>query len=137
MNLTDKQISEIGELLDCGMTCFYHIPTGEIESHPDPNDGYFDPEPWQDLIDKIESDWGNYERFVKMDSNESYQVMERFANSLTDTKFRDKVIESISRRRPFQNFKRLIHHSEYLQMWFDFKNQSYIEYVRAQIELKK
>lgn len=137
MNLTDKQISEIAELLDCGMTCFYHIPTGEIESHPDPNDGYFDPEPWQDLIDKIEKDWGNYERFEKMNSNESFQVMERFANSLTDTKFKDKVMESISRRKPFQNFKRLIDHSDYRQMWFDFKNQSYIDYVREQIELKK
>jgi len=137
MNLTDKQISEIAELLDCGMTCFYHISTGEIESHPDPNDGYFDPEPWQDLIDKIENDWGNYEKFEKMDSNESYRVMERFANTLTDTKFKYKVMESISRRKPFQNFKRLIDSSDYRQKWFDFKNQSYIEYVKEQIELKK
>ena len=72
MTLTEEHIAEIAELLDCGMTCFYHRPTGTIESHPDPGDLYFEPEFWQDLIDKIENDRDNYDRFEKMDSNQGF-----------------------------------------------------------------
>jgi len=82
MTLTKEHILEIAELLDCGMICFYHLSTGTIESHPDPYGPYYDPEPWQDIIDKIENNWHNYIRFEKMDSNEGFRVMEDFAFSL-------------------------------------------------------
>ena len=136
MKLSKEQISEIAELLDCGMICFYHRPTGTIESHPDPNRPFFDPEPWQDTIDRIENDWGNYDRFEKMDSTQGFQLMEDFAYSLTDEKFRDKIIERLSRRRPFRNFKNLIDSSDYRQSWFDFKKNAYIDFVKKQIEIK-
>ena len=87
MTFTDEIIIEIAGLLDCGMICYFHRPTGTIESHPDPNDPYFDPDPWQDIIDKVENDWDNYEQFEKMYSNQGFQIMENFAYSLTDLKF--------------------------------------------------
>ncbi len=133
MSLTEQNIEEIAELLDCGMICFYHRLTGTIESHPDPEDPYFDPEPWEDLIDKIESDLSNYERFEKMNSNEGFQVMEDFANSLSDIHFKDKLFDQLSNRKPFQNFKFMIDSSEYRQDWFDFKKKAYIEFVKGQI----
>ncbi|MEB2776567.1 UPF0158 family protein [Algoriphagus sp. D3-2-R+10] len=116
------------------MLCFFHIPTGTIESHPDPQDPYFDPEPWEDLIEKIESDWGNYMRFEKMDSNEGFKVMENFAYSMTDSYFREKLLDELSRRKPFQNFKFTIDTSEYRQDWFDFKKKAYIDFVKKQLE---
>ena len=73
MKITDKQIEEIAEELECGMICFYHRPTGTIESYPDSDDLFFEPEPWQDIIDKIENDAENYDRFEKMDSTEGFQ----------------------------------------------------------------
>jgi len=135
VKITKEQISEIAELLDCGMICFYHRPTGTIESHPDPNSPFFDPEPWQDTIDRIENDWGNYDRFEKMDSTQGFQLMEDFAYSLTDEKFRDTIIEQLSRRRPFRNFKNLIDSSDYRQSWFEFKKNAYIDFVKKQIEI--
>lgn len=135
MTLTDEHISEIAELLDCGMICFYHRPTGTIESYPDPDDLYFDPEPWQDIIDKIENNWSSYDRFEKMDSNQGFQVMENFAHSLTDINFRNRILNRLSKRRPFQNFKLLIDSSDYRQAWFDFKKQAYIEFVKQQIAI--
>lgn len=136
MTLTDEHISDIAELLDNGMMCFYHRPTGTIESHPDPDDPYFDPEQWQDIINKIESDWDNYYRFKKMDSDQGFRVMENFAYSLTDKNLSDIILERLSRRKPFQNFKILIDTSDYRQDWFDFKEKAYIDFVKSQIEMK-
>lgn len=132
--LNNEQIAEIAELLECGMTCFYHRPTGAIEYYPD---DLLDPEPWQEIIDKIENDWDNYTIFNKMDSNEGFKVMENFAYSLTDDNFRDKILDRLSKRKPFQNFKILIDSSDFRQNWFDFKKNAYIDFVKRQIEIKK
>lgn len=136
MVITEKQIIEIAELLDCGMMCFYHRPTGTIESHPDLEDPYFDPESWQDTIDKIENDWDNYDKFEKMDSNQGFLMMENFAYSLTDNNFRNRILDRLSKRKPFQNFKIFIDSSDYRQNWFEFKKNAYIDFVKQQIEIK-
>ncbi|MDR7131528.1 hypothetical protein J2X69_003892 [Algoriphagus sp. 4150] len=133
MMLTEHHIEEIAELLDCGMLCFFHTPTGTIEYHPDPENPYFEPEPWEDLFEKLESDWGNYVRFEKMDSREGFQVMEDFAYSMTDTNFREKLLDQLSKRKPFQNFKYTIDTSKYRQDWFDFKKKAYIDFVKQQL----
>jgi hypothetical protein len=137
MSLTETQIAEIAEWLDCGMTCYFHLPTGEIEWHPSQEDLMFDPEPWEELIEKIENDWGNYVRFEKMDSREGFEVMENFAYYISDLKFRERILDRLSNRKPFQNFKILIDSSAYRQDWFDFKKEAYIEYVKRQIEYKQ
>lgn len=134
MNLTEKQIAEIADWLDCGMTCYFHRPTGEIEWHPNPEDPFFDPEPWEQVIEKIENDWGNYERFEKMDSREAFEVMENFAHFISDLKFRERILDRLSNRKPFQNFKILIDSSAYREDWFDFKKEAYIQYVKRLIE---
>jgi hypothetical protein len=137
MNLTEEHIEEISELLDCGMICYFHRPTGAIESHPDPDELYFDSELWQEVFDKIDSDWDNYERFEKMNSNEGFHVMENFAYSLTDNNFRDIILTRLSKRKPFQNFKILVESSKYRQDWFNFKKKAYIDFVKQQIDDKQ
>lgn len=92
MNPTEEHIKEIAELLDCGELCYFHEATGTIEHHPDPNNEYFDPEPWQETLDRIDANWGEYLQFEKMDSNQSLRVMEDFANSLTDENFRTRLL---------------------------------------------
>ena len=136
MTLTEEEIAEIAENLEMGMVCFYHRQTGEIEYFPDNDSLYYDPEPWQETIDKIDNDWGNYERFEKMDSTEGFRVMEDFADSLDDSHFKNRIFDQLSRRKPFQNFKNLIDFSPYRQDWFAFKKQAYIEFVKQQLKLK-
>jgi len=137
MTLSDEHISEIAELLECGMICFYHRPTGEIESHPDSDDPFVDLEVWQDTIDKVENDWDNYETFNKMNSTEAFEVMEKFAHSLSDEYFRDRILQELSKRKPFQHFKMLIDSSDHRQEWFDFKKNAYINFVKEQVEFIK
>jgi hypothetical protein len=136
MTLTHEHIAEIAELLDCGMICYYHRATGTIEYHPDPDNMYFEPEHWQDTIDKIENDQDSYDRFEKMNSNQGFQVMENFAYSLTDKDFQNEILDRLSRRKPFQNFKILIDSSDYRQAWFEFKSKAYIAFVERQIEIE-
>jgi hypothetical protein len=105
VNLTEKQISEIAELLDSGLICFFNRRTRSIDYHPDPLDPYFDPEPWQETMDKIEEYWDDYERIDKMDSNSAFQVMEEFVDSINEQKFKDRLYNILSRPKPFANFK--------------------------------
>jgi hypothetical protein len=134
MSLTEEHIAEIAEELESGMICFYHRPTGEIVSHPDPDDPYFEAELWQETLDKIEEDRDNYQQFEKMDSRQEFRLMEDFADSLTDSRFQDSIFERLSKPKPFQNFKNLIDSSNYRQAWFDFKKQAYIDFVKRQLE---
>lgn len=136
MKISEKDIIEIADLLDCGMICFYHRSNGSIESYPDPESDFFDPEPWQDVIDKVENDEKNYLGFEKMDSNLAFKMMENFAHSQVDEAFKNHLFDRLSNRKPFQNFKLLVDSSAYREDWFDFKKKSNIDYVKLQIELK-
>lgn len=133
MKVTEEQIKEIADLLDCGELCFLHEPTGTLEHYPDPDSLYFEPEPWQETMDKIDSDIDNYIRFNQMDSRKSFQVMEDFANSLDDDSFKTQLINLLSQRKPFSKFKWAVDNSDYRQDWFGFKEQAYINWVHEQL----
>ncbi|MEP4534115.1 MAG: UPF0158 family protein [Cyclobacteriaceae bacterium] len=133
MKPTEEHIKEIAELLDCGELCFFHEPTGTIEHHPDPDHEYFEPEPWQETMNKINADLSNYLKFEKMDSRQGFRVMEDFANSLSDENFQTRLFELLSERKPFSKFKWAIDNSNYRQNWFDFKEKAYINWVREQL----
>lgn len=133
MKITEQHIEEIADRLDCGLICHFHRPTGTIESHPDPDGIYFDPEAWHDVLDKIQKDRDNYASFEMMNSTGEFRVMEDFAYSLKDTGFRNKILERLARRKPFIHFKNLIDSSNYRQDWLDFKKKAYIEYVKRQV----
>lgn len=132
MKLTDNQIREIAELLECGYQCFVHKPTGTIEYYPDTIDGLYDMQPWQELIDKIEENRDDYERFEKMDSSQAFRVMEDFVDSLDNDDIKKGFEHALARPKPFRNFKYEIDQSEYRQAWFDFRLNATIEWVKEQ-----
>lgn len=134
MNIPEHNIKEIAEWLNTGMMVFYHKETGEIKYHPDPDAPYFEPELWQEEIDKIENEREKYLRFESMESHQAFKVMEHFADSLADLKFKGMVYDRLSRKGPFQNFKILVESSEYRQAWFDFRDSANIEWVKEQLE---
>ena len=134
MRPTEEHIKEIAEFLDCGELCFFHEPTGTIEHYPDPDNPYVELEEWQETLDRIDANWGDYQRFEKMDSNQAFRVMEDFTNSLTDENFRTQLFNQLSQRKPFSKVKWAIDNSNYRQNWFDFKEQAYINWVREQLD---
>jgi len=132
--ISTDRIKEIAKLLESGMRCFYHIPTGDLEYHPDELAG-FDEEPWQDSIDKVEKNYHEYISFETMDTHESFRMMETFITEIPEENIRQRFEDAISYKKPFQNFKQLLHnYPELRQRWFAFKDQQYMNWVKEQID---
>lgn len=136
VQLTPEMTKEIADQLDMGMKCFYHEPTGELEYYPDefkyPG---FDEELWAEAIDKVEENFHEYVVFTGMESSESFEIMEDFINEIPQEKIRDKFINAIERRKPFQQFKNLLlDYPDLREQWFAYKDKRYIEYVEEQVE---
>ena len=135
MKLTERQIEEIADNLDCGMRCFYNYKSGEIKTILN-FDSWIeaDEEQWEEVSKEIDENWGDYFEFIGFESNESFQIMADFAEDIKDKGLQNKLINALNGRKPFQNFKWQIDNSgEFRQQWFDYKKMRYIQCVKEQI----
>jgi len=133
--ITPEIIKDIAEMLDMGMVCFYHKPTGTMDYYPDEfrNPGC-DEELWAEVIDKIAENYGDYQRFKGMSSREAFKVMEDFIADINHIPTHNKFIDAISRKKPFGNFNHLLqYHPNLREEWFKYKLERGIEYVKDQI----
>jgi len=129
--MTDEQINELADNLDCGLRCFVHREKKTIVATPDHDS---DSELWDEVNDEIENNFDRYVEIEKMDSHESFRLMEHFIDTVDNSQLRDKLEEALRRPKPFANFKFDIDNSgPYRQKWFDFKKQRTIEWVRGQV----
>ena len=106
MELTEKQIEEIAENLECGMRCFYNLTSGEIKTILNFNNWIgADEEPWEEELEEIEEHWDDYFEFVGFESHESFQIMVDFAESIDDHRLQNRLIGALNKRKPYQHFK--------------------------------
>jgi signal transduction protein with GAF and PtsI domain len=133
--MTDEQITELADNLDSGLRCFVHKETKAIVTTPDSvNDPLSDSELWDDANEVIENNFDSYAEIDKMDSRESFRLMEKFIEIVEDERLRDKLDQALRRPKPFWNFKFEVDNSgPYRQKWFDFKKQQLIEWVKEQL----
>jgi Uncharacterised protein family (UPF0158) len=137
VTITPEKINEIAQELDCGMKCFYHIATGDIESYPDELKGHagFEEEFWKDTIKKVTKNYRQYISFEGMESHESFRLMETFIGSINDEKTRMYFEETIQRKKPFQQFKFCLQeHADFQQQWYQFKNEQLEKWVKDQLK---
>lgn len=136
MELTDEKIKYIAEELEVGFSVYLNIETKEIKSILAFDDsGLADMESWEEDIKEIEKNYDKYLQFEKMDSRESFQVMEDFVETVEDEKLRNKLDLGLSLSKPFRNFKDIIdNENEYRKKWFVFKSTGYVESVKKQLE---
>jgi hypothetical protein len=136
VTITPEKINEIVQELDCGMKCFYHIATGDIESYPDELKGHagFEEEFWKDTIKKVKKNYKQYISFEGMESHESFRLMEIFIGNIEDGNTRIYFEEAILRKKPFQQFKACLHEYDGLQQqWYLLKNEQLIKWVQEQL----
>jgi hypothetical protein len=133
--MTDQQINELADNLDSGLRCFVHKDKKAIVALPDTiNNPDSDSEWWDEANEEIENNFDSYVEIQKMDSHESFRLMENFIDTVDNVPLRDRLIEALRRPKPFANFKFDIDHSGlYRQKWFDFKKRQIIEWVRGQV----
>ena len=89
MKLLDKEIKEIAEQMDAGLICYVNLETKEFKFIIDPDDMYADEEMWKEDMDDIKSNWKKHIKIDKMPSHESFQIMEDFAEQVTNEKIRN------------------------------------------------
>ncbi|RLD65163.1 MAG: hypothetical protein DRI95_09330 [Bacteroidetes bacterium] len=87
-------------------------------------------------LNKIEG-WESSIVINPLESHESFKIMQSFIDkTIPEGNIQEKLIGALNRKRPFANFRNLIDNSDYLQDWYDFK-QNYLEehvYEMFQIE---
>jgi len=139
LTFSKQQIKEISDQLDCGFRAFYHKLSGELIFVPDIDKHYnIDTSAWQDELDKLDSNFFDYYEIEAMDARESFSVMADFAEQVSDTNLRNKLINALNRKKPFREFKFIIDNSgKYRQNWFDFKNNRYLEWTEDQVKIQQ
>lgn len=131
--IPEKIISEIAELIDCGLICFLNPETLEIETIM--GNSYYDD--YSDIKDEIFAKIDNWQKCIEIvppESWEGFDIMENFALSLPETSnMRQKLLYALERKRPFSHFKEIVETSEYRSLWFEFKHKQLMELVRYQL----
>lgn len=135
MKPTEQQIKEIADELTIGMRSYFHRQSGKVLSLPSEEMlEYDDEEPWQETIDALEGHRDEYVEVVPMSSREGYRIMENFADSLSDERFRQRLWDALNGAKPFANFKFRVEDSDYRENWFAFRDAAYLDYVRKILE---
>ena len=133
-------VKEIAENLDCGNNCYYNSKTNEIVTIPNfsnTSDEQELKEFFRDDLNKIKDHKADFIKFEVLESFESFKIMERFSEQMTDEKFKLKLRDILEKKKPFQNFKNTIDKSDFMQKWFDFKQNELEKIVESQLERGK
>ncbi len=95
MKLTEIQIEEIADNLECWMRCFYNLKTGEIKTILN-FDSWIgaDEETWEEDSKEIDDNWNDYFEFEGFESHDSFKLMADFAESIDDTRLKDRLINA-------------------------------------------
>lgn len=121
---SQKIIAEIAQEIDCGSDCYYNPKTEEIVAVPN-SSLVDDEEMFQEIfgedLKKVKKNKKDYIKIEPLQSFESFEIMENFANQIPDNLLQSKLQDILHQRKPFQNFKNTIDHSDFRQDWFDFK----------------
>ena len=132
-------LNDIADSMEAGMSCFIHKTTFEVVSVPD--GGRFTEMDWEDEegewkedIDKV---FGNpdYIEIEKMESSDSFKIMEDFALSLPECATKIRLVTALEGHKPFSNFNHQIHNAgKEKEQWFQFRREKEIEWVKDQLE---
>ena len=132
-------LNDIAGSIEADMKCFIHKTTFELVSIPDedrfPEMDWEDEEgEWKEGIDKV---FGNpdYIEIEKMDSSNSFKIMEDFALSLSESATKIRLVTALEGHKPFGNFNHQIHNAgKEKEQWFQFRREREIKWVKDHLE---
>jgi hypothetical protein len=120
-----------------GMKCFLDKETSELVIFPEEEDLMEDEvSPWKEEIDKVETNPEKFIEFERMRSDESFRCMEWFIDDVENETAKEKLMNAITRKRPFAHFKdQLREFPEILEEWYKFKESCLIDFVKGQLPI--
>ena len=121
------------------MKCFVHKQTLELVSFPDElllDD--VDEDAWQEEVLKIKSHEDDYIEIQRMNSTESFKIMEDFANSVKDNWVSSRLREALEGKKPFAHFSHCIHNMPdyHKKAWFSFKQERMAKFIQEQLNFE-
>jgi hypothetical protein len=137
--MTDEQIITLADNLECGLRCFVHKESRKIVTIPEAvfETGNDSEEFWEKSFKEIEKDINSYFVIERMQTHESFKLMEKFADLVENKILQQKLVLALNKPKPFSNFKYEVENSgSYKQRWYDFKKQQLIEWVKRQLTEK-
>ena len=133
-------IKEIAQELDCGFDCYYNFKTNEIVSIPSFSQ-FSDEEDFKaafsESLDKVEKHKADFIKLETLESFESFKIMELFVEQLSDQNLKSELENILENKKPFQNFKHKVDHSDFRQNWFEFKQKELEKRVENELERGK
>jgi hypothetical protein len=139
-NTKQNIVKNIAQELDSGFDCYYNFKTDEIVAIPNLSqfsDGEDFKEVFSESLDKVEKHKADFIKIETLESFESFKIMEGFVGQLCDQKLQSELENALANKKPFQNFKHLIDHSDYRQDWLDFKQNELEKRVENELEREK
>ena len=122
----EKIIKEIAEWLDTHHVVFLHQETQEILTYPVAENGFTDEEfdyIEQEVMEVINTDPGSYIRFDPLNSDESFEMMELFVETLKNAQLKAaRLLDALASRKPFRNFRNAIQSEEIEDDWDAYKD---------------
>lgn len=145
MKISTEIINEIADNLEMGFTCYFNKDTSQLIAIPSEVDMYLDEdddelfefEPWYEDAKIIKASPDSFIQVNAIPSNESFQTMEDFIETVDDEILQQKLLRAIQMRKPFAHFNEEIHDAgEERERWFTFKRERMIEYVKGQLDME-
>ena len=133
-------VKEVAGSIDAGFVCFLNTDTLEIDEFPREllSNSYLYTMNTGVSLDELNlkyTQWENYITIEPLEGNESFRIMEKYAEQLDNARLRAQLVNALYNPKPFANFKRIIDNSDYRQDWFDFKDNQLQDYVKTMIEI--
>lgn len=129
-------VKEIAQELDCGFDCYYDSKTHEIIPIPSLSQ-FIDEddfkEAFSDSLERVEKYKTDFIKIETLESFESFKIMELFIEQLSDQNLKSELENVLVNKKPFQNFKHKIDHSEFRQSWFEFKQSEMEKIVKTKL----
>jgi len=133
-------VKDVAGSIDAGFVCFLNTDTLEIDEFPREllSNSYLYTMNTGVSLDELNlkyTQWENYITIEPLEGNESFRIMEKYAEQLDNARLRAQLVNALYNPKPFANFKRIIDNSDYRQDWFDFKDNQLQDYVKTMIEI--
>lgn len=126
----EKPAALIADSISAGLVCHLNMDTLEVEEYH----ANIDIEEWEDVTgEKVTPKYTEWKRtlyFEPMDSSASFRIMEDFASQLDNETISNRLMNILSRKKPFAHFNDYIHNSDYKEAWFAYKKTVYENQVR-------
>lgn len=126
-----KSVHDIAESILCGFVCFFNPRTKALEEMP--AEYAFDRKTYEsetgELIDYKYNEWDQCITIQPMNSNDSFEIMQRFADTVSDAILQKQLTKALRGKRPFANFRNIVDDSDFKHEWFDFRQKQTELYV--------